>query len=377
MPEKKRILIISDPLDLHARAVAYAIRAKGHVCEEFHCHDFPTLTAITLKVSNRNPRSGSVVRHVYGELNISEGDFDTIWLRRRHGPWLPTSIHAGDRDVAARQCDRVLGDFVSALDRDGVFWVNHFEKESSSVLKVCQLREARRAGLSVPETLVSNDPNEIRRFIKDCGGVAAHKLLQHASWKSDNGETVFVCYTSPVTLDDLPQDAMLRLCPAVFQPLLEKRFEVRVACFGDHLISLQIDSQSDERARIDWRANQWQVEMKPYDLPQEVAQGIRRFLRLMGLAYASLDFIVAPDGEHIFLEANPQGQFLWMEERTGLALLDAFSEFLIVGRREFHPERGDTFVSWSQFVKVWEGGLRDLAQRHVLVDESISVPEFV
>lgn len=371
----KRILIISDPMDLHARAVGYAIRAKGHLCEELYFPDFPTLATITLKVSNQNGDFDPVVRHVLSDFDFTNHKFDTIWLRRWHEPWLPPVMHPGDQEVATRQCDRVLKDFLSALDKPGVFWVHHFEQDSTFLLKAFQLREAVRAGLTIPETVISNDPAEIREFIERCGGVAAHKLLQHAVWKSHDGETVFACYTSPVTVDDLPQDDTLRLSPAIFQTLLEKQFEIRVACFGDHLISLQIDSQTDEHARFDWRANQFKLQMKPYALPEEVAQAIRRFLHATGMTCTSLDFVVTPGGEHIFLEANPQGQFLWMEDRTGLPLLNAASEFFIAGSREFHPDPANPHVSLPQFLEVWEGGLKEAAQQHVLVNKTMSVPE--
>jgi hypothetical protein len=105
-------------------------------------------------------------------------------------------------------------------------------------------------------------------------------------WKSQDAEQLFTCFTSPVTADDLPSDSMLRLCPGIFQPMLKKEFEVRVACFGTYLIALRIDSQSDDRARIDWRAGQQYVDMRPHVLPEGVEQGIRRFLDSTGLAHA-------------------------------------------------------------------------------------------
>jgi hypothetical protein len=42
-----------------------------------------------------------------------------------------------------------------------------------------------------------------------------------------------------------------------------------------------------------------------------------------------LDFIVTPEGQHVFLEVNPAGQYMWVESKTGLpitaALVDALS----------------------------------------------------
>ena len=373
--KSKRILIISFSEDLHARAVAWAIRKKGHVCEEMFCADFPTLTDITLQVSDSPSAGGPVVRQATGELNVADSPFDTIWLRRRQSAWLPSSMHEGDREAATRQCNRALYELITALDGEGVFWVNDYRLEEISEQKLYQLRKAQLAGLQVPETLVSNNPDQIRAFIENCQDGTAHKLLEHVAWSLGDRERVFACYTSPVTLDDLPRHETLRLCPAIFQPMLKKEFEVRVACFGEHLAAVRIDSQADERARNDWRAGQWYIDMKPYTLPVEVAQGIHRFLRSTGLVYAALDFIVTPKGEHVFLESNPQGQFLWMEDRAGLPLLDVSADFLIDGCREFHPHSNRTPTPWAEFRDLWEGGLKDEVYKGVCERESMLVPE--
>jgi len=284
-------------------------------------------------------------------------------------------MHAGDRQVAGRQCGRMLQDLFIALDGPDVFWVNHFEREGTAFMKVHQLRNAVAVGLSVPDTLVSNDPQEIRSFISQCGGVAIHKLLQVACWKIEDTGEVLGCYTSTITAAGLPRDDILRLCPGIFQPQIPKAFEVRVTCFGNYLMALRIDSQSDERARIDWRAGQWYVNMEPYELPPELAKGIRKLCRAMGLASASLDFIVTPQGEHVFLEANPRGQFLWMEERAGLPALDAMSSYLIAGHIDFEPESGSTPVTWSQFNDEWEHSLKNTVHKHVLTKENSTVVE--
>jgi len=59
-------------------------------------------------------------------------------------------------------------------------------------------------------------------------------------------------------------------------------------------------------------------------------------MRKMGLVFGSLDFIVTPNDEYIFLEVNEQGQFLWMEEyNLDFKMLDIFVNFLVSGTRKF------------------------------------------
>jgi hypothetical protein len=61
----------------------------------------------------------------------------------------------------------------------------------------------------------------------------------------------------------------------------------------------------------------------------------------LDIVFGCFDFIVRPDGRHVFLEVNQAGQFLFVEHETGQPLLDAFSEFLRQGTVDFawSPER--------------------------------------
>jgi hypothetical protein len=46
------------------------------------------------------------------------------------------------------------------------------------------------------------------------------------------------------------------------------------------------------------------------------------------LRYSAIDLVEHPDGEFVFLEANPNGQFLWLEESLGLKISSAIIEEL-------------------------------------------------
>jgi len=48
----------------------------------------------------------------------------------------------------------------------------------------------------------------------------------------------------------------------------------------------------------------------------------------LGLVFGCIDMIVTPRGEFIFLEINPNGQWLWIEELTGLPISEAIANTL-------------------------------------------------
>ena len=377
---RKRILIISEVSDMHSDSVAWALRKKGHDCEVLITPDVPTLAGMSMRLDPGDRRGRFVVRGPGVTNNDWSEPFDTVWTRRMGSAVLPEDMHAGDREVAARQSDLFLASVAPFLDQGAhTFWVNPPASDVVAQQKACQLRSAVRSGLKIPKTLISNDPVEIRAFLREQGGVAAFKLLRPASWISEDeqGEHVYASYTIPVREEQLPEDEVLRLCPSIFQPYVEKRFEVRVACLGDFLVAIRIHSQTDERAVTDWRAGQFHVEMEPYDLPPEVADGCRRVLTELGIAHGSLDFIVNPDGEHIFLEVNPQGQFLFLETRAGLPLLDMFSEFLIAGTRDFTWRDDHEVVRLEEYLEIWKETWRDEDARHAHFRRPLGAPDIV
>ena len=56
---------------------------------------------------------------------------------------------------------------------------------------------------------------------------------------------------------------------------------------------------------------------------------LRRVMERFGLNFASLDMIVTPDGEFVFLELNPNGQWLWLEYELGLPLVAGMADLLM------------------------------------------------
>ena len=140
-----------------------------------------------------------------------------------------------------------------------------------------------------------------------------------------------VVFTSTVRTKDLERLADLRNCPAIFQEQVAKALELRITIVGDRVFSAAIDSQRSEKTTIDWRRDGLGLidEWQPYRLPAEAEDRLLRLMRLLGLNYGAADFILTPDGQHIFLEVNPVGEFFWLEKRPGLPLSGAIARLLV------------------------------------------------
>ncbi len=322
------ILILSQPDDLHAYAVQTALEAKGQSPVLWHTSDFPMNAGESMRFAASEGRVSTSIRLRGPDFDLQDPHFDVVWNRRPTHYLDPLTLHPADRDFAEWSVRTSRQGLMQLLEASA-FWVN----PQSAVRhgnKILQSYHASRVGLEVPETLYSNDPDEIRAFLRDQGGSAVYKPLKGLPWKDD--ETYWMPYTSRVTEDDLVSDELLRAAPGIYQALVPKAYEIRLTLMGRRPFAFKVCSQQTRTGRLDWRKSYHELHMEPIELPTAVVDACSRLLDHLGLVFGCFDLIVTPDGRHLFLEVNQMGQFLFLEHATGYPLLDAFTDFLIQGR---------------------------------------------
>ncbi len=368
-----RILIATYPEDIHATMVAAGLEARGHEAVLWQGADFPTRQQASITIGD----GGEAAWEVSGpRLRMaSDSAFDVIWHRRPViEPVLPDEMHPGDRIVASRECS-IFNRNLWQLIFPGAFWINPLGSRQRSNAKLVQLQEALAAGLTVPPTLCSNDPGRIRAFLDRYAGRAIYKPFYPAQWRKQEGSAL--TFTSTVCRNDLPEDEVLRLTPGIFQQRIAKRHELRLTYMGDLLVAAKLLSQEIPRARLDWKLAFADLRVLPAEIPAEVDRACRRLLRRLGIVFACLDMIVTPEGDHVFVEVNEMGQFLWLEElNADLRLLDPFCEMLGQARRDFTWRRSPDNLSFAALHDAAMAQQREVFARvHVAKPSYFSVPD--
>lgn len=337
---RTRVLILTEAEDIHAIAVAEALNRKGASVTLWATSDFPTHADETVRYGSDGARS----IHLRGaDLHLENPAFDVVWRRRPSYAVDHASLHPADRAFAEAEC----GMFRRSLFRlisPGAFWVNPMEGAALAGSKILQHEAASKAGLRMPDTLFTNSPEEIRNFLAG-GRQVIYKPLAGGGWR--NGNTNYLTYTTILQESDLVDDRILRQTPGIFQELVPKAFELRVTMMGNHALTAKILSQQTREGKLDWRRSQDELEFQPAALPPEIEARCVALLAELGLVFGCLDFIVTPDGEYILLEINEMGQFLFVERRCGLPLLDAFSEFLLQARPDFAWSLTDVKINYT------------------------------
>jgi glutathione synthase/RimK-type ligase-like ATP-grasp enzyme len=200
--------------------------------------------------------------------------------------------------------------------------------------KLRQLTLAGRLGFEIPDTLVTNDPEAFLDHYADaCGRLITKRAALRQRMIAADGRV-----TSRTTLAVRPGDLVavdaVRLAPTMSQFMIDKAFEVRATVVGTEVFAAAIYSQETHHTRVDFRNyDHAHTRITDHVLPGDVAERCVALTQALGLCYSAIDLIVTPDGRVVFLEINPIGQYLWIEQATALPISRALTRLLITGGR--------------------------------------------
>ncbi len=197
--------------------------------------------------------------------------------------------------------------------------------------KTYQLRVARQIGLAIPRTIVTNSAQQIR--------AAYDRFNQRMIVKPartgyvDLGTEQLSIYTSQVLAEHLDHLCEARLSPAIYQELIEKRSDVRVTYVGGRLFIVEIDSQTDDAAKLDWRRTQNpNLPHRRAELPASICENLLQLMAMLCLEYGAINLIRTLDDEYVFLEINPNGQWQWLDDMLEMGITDSIVGWLLARR---------------------------------------------
>jgi glutathione synthase/RimK-type ligase-like ATP-grasp enzyme len=230
-----------------------------------------------------------------------------------------------------------------ALAYSGVFCVNPPPWNSAFEEKCCQLMLAAEVGLTIPPTLFTARLPVAEAFRAAHDGSIIYKpfkpYIRVIQPQGDQPARAQKVLTNRVKAGDLVEPADFIPTPGIFQPYVDKRLELRIVAVGRQLFTCAIHSQQSERSRDDWRRYDFEhTPYEPYDLPAEIAGRLRQLMDRLGLVFGSIDMIVTPAGDYVFLEINPNGQFDFVAQLTGLPIYEALAAMLVAGTTDYPAE---------------------------------------
>jgi hypothetical protein len=310
-------LVISSEKDLHAKVVLERLRALDARAGLLDLSDYPQRWRLSMNYGRPAGQDHRLRRVRDGEFALSE--CGVIWWRRPQ----PFELHPeiadhGQRSFVYTECLEALSGMWLSLD---ACWINQPTRDDEAARKAFQLKVAQKVGLEVPITLITNNPDDARDFVATHGPErtvfkAFSATLQH--WR----ETRLLREDEVALLDNV------RFAPVIFQEYIPARVDLRVTVVGGIMFASAVHSQATAY-HVDYRIDLESAQVEPFELPTTVVERLRTLMDRLGLVYGAIDMRLTPEGRFVFLEINPSGQWLFMEERTGQPITDAFVRLLI------------------------------------------------
>jgi len=313
------VLVITDNFDTHADFICPKIthydtrvfRFDTNNLERYQIDLMPDLSKLLL------------VDKSDGDL-ISADEITSVWYRR------PSPDRKADELIDADGLKFFRGEtkewiksITFALKH--CFWVTAPWLLYESRIKSRQLSVAQALGLQVPRTLITMDPDSVKRFYSECqDGMVAKPLKVPFVESKESFYTLRVQEINPADLDN----PALYICPTVFQEKISVSHELRIVAIGHRLFAFK--AVTKEKNALDIRSGGLgNVEYSACEISEALSSKIISMLSQFNTPFSSMDFLVDCDGREYFVDLNPNGQWLFLEFLTGVNMSDVFVEMLI------------------------------------------------
>lgn len=329
------IFIITNKEDVHPTPVIEYLTQKGYPV--FRLNTETLLTDYELNWWCDGKEEDFRIKNIRNGLEVYGHDINSVWERR---PELPTELMFDNCPEIDKHNLGEAGGFLSFLlyylgDR---FSIGHHLYDRRAASKMWQLKIAQELGMKVPATCFSNRKTDIVSFASNYEYIALKPIEADSLWLDNEEEYVFYNRKVKTTsLFDQPETAFSQTVSYV-QEYIEKSFELRITVVCDECFACKIDSQSmdEDIGKVDWRQGyDYGLRHEVFKIPDSIQSFCKRFLSRMHLNFGSFDFIVTPQNDYVFLECNPNGQWLWIELKTGMKISAAIAEALIKGYHQF------------------------------------------
>ncbi|MCV9926265.1 grasp-with-spasm system ATP-grasp peptide maturase [Flavobacterium sp. LS1R49] len=184
---------------------------------------------------------------------------------------------------------------------------------------------ASELGILVPSDLIFSNAQVLKNELSASSKDFITKVMSGNCMQKFQGFTIYN-YTKDLITDNIPDDFF----PSLVQDKIAKKYELRIFYLDNKFYSMAILSQSDPQTNVDFRNynNEKPNRTVPYKLPEEIEDKLSLLMNKLDVNCGSIDMIVTPKHEYVFLEVNPVGQFGMVSHPCNYELENKIAQFL-------------------------------------------------
>ena len=179
----------------------------------------------------------------------------------------------------------------------------------SSANHLLSLSIAQDVGLTIPKTIITSKKSDLMNFYIKCKSLIISKGVQDIL-SFNNGQKSCFFQTEKIELKDI-NEMSDSFFPSLFQEQIQKKYELRIFYIDKRFFSMAIFSQSNKKTLTDFRNYDFEKPNRnvPYKLPKHIEEKLILIMDRMSFNTGSIDMIYDLEGNYIFLEINPVGQY--------------------------------------------------------------------
>lgn len=257
-----------------------------------------------------NPTDKFSITFNFNGINYNLEDFNFIWIRH----------FSKESFFIKHKLDPTIKKYLTAEWGelfDAIFELN--SKKSLApmcriISKPLQLIEAKKVGLLIPETIITNSKQDFsNHFQKYHGKIFAKALKHHSLYKEDG--TVVDYYGRSFDSKELILLENMESAPVIYQNLLDKKHsqEYRLNVFGQNISSFTYEGIETD----DWHLEDISgIKMKKAIIPDEIKNKVLQLFNNLNIDIGTVDLIKLNNNWY-FLEINLGGDWRWLEIASG------------------------------------------------------------
>ena len=318
------ILIITSKKDFSVDYIVNKLNSQKIPYYRFNTEDIGRGLDIEFLISENS----FILHDKYKNLSLNLLSFSAVYYRRPVIAPFPRSLTT-EEGVYFYNEHYTLLEFIYHLLQNQ-FWLNDVYDIRFAENKPYQLMLAQNIGFRIPESIISNISRPVRSLHAKYSNIIFKPLKMGLIKDGEKFSSVlFTTRVDNIFLEAL--DSIVSL-PTYFQQEIRKKYDVRVTVVGQEVFAAFICSQEKVESQLDWRRTKQLLPHKQVKLPLEIEQKCLTLCKELNLQFAAIDLIYDLLGNYWFLEVNPNGQWVWIEQLLGYPISDRIIKILCEGK---------------------------------------------
>lgn len=298
------ILVLGNSEDAHAAHMKNALIQAGATVDYLDTSLFPTRLRISWQPDTQ---VGNIILPEGEKLNLQ--DIKSVFWRNFSGVDVPAIKDLHQQQIAYRDSMSAMRSLIQACPAR---WVNSWKAYQFHQEKPLQLSKVKQLGVTIPATLITNDPEQAIAFAQ-----SQNQVIFKPVYGGAHAQFITEPHLEPKRLN-----LALSVSPITLQEYIPGT-NIRTYVIADSVYAAEIKSDA-----LDFREDP-EAKLIPVELPEFIHKQCTAITQALMLEWTAIDWRKQPTGEYVFLEANPSPMFLHFEQQTGFPITQELINLLM------------------------------------------------